>query len=105
MLRIRHTIAGYVARKILGKLDCEECCSRLIASSPRDEQDYLSLLSRRGLLTPSHGLSTQVCSLFAEVDYMEGLIPTNSISKFAEHSLLKYAANPSISCDEHEVQN
>ena len=86
---VAHTIAGYVARKILNKLDCEECCSRLIASSSGDDRDYLNLLSRGGLLSPSDGLSTIFCSLFAQVDYIEGLIPTNSVRKFAEHSLLK----------------
>ena len=102
---VAHTIAGYVARKLMKKLNCDECSSTLIASGPRDDEDYLSLLSRGGLLTPSDALSTMVSTLFAQVDYIHSFIQTTSVQKFAEHSLLKYALHAAISCHKHELFN
>ena len=102
---VAHTIAGYVARKLMKKLNCDECSSTLIASGPRDDEGYLNLLSRGGLLTPSDALSTMVSTLFAQVDYIHSFIQTTSVQKFAEHSLLKYAPHAAISCQKHELFN
>ena len=48
------TIAGYIAKKLAKRSNCDSCKSLLIASSmDLAENHYLNLLSRGGLIVPS----------------------------------------------------
>lgn len=61
-------IAGYICRKLLKKLKCE-LCTLLIKSDVVDiDAEYIDLVSRGGLLTPSKLLASHVVSCFAMLD-------------------------------------
>ena len=64
------TIAGYIAKKLAKRSNCDSCKSLLIASSmDLAENHYLNLLSRGGLIVPSAKLAEYTSHCFAIMDY------------------------------------
>ena len=64
------TIAGYIAKKLAERSNCDSCKSLLIASSmDLAENHYLNLLSRGGLIVPSAKLAEYTSHYFAIMDY------------------------------------
>ena len=60
------TIAGYIAKKLAKRSNCDSCKSLLIASSmDLAENHYLNLLSRGGLIVPSAKLLEYTSHCFA----------------------------------------
>ena len=64
------TIAGYIAKKLAKRSNCDSCKSLLIASSmDLAENHYLNLLSRGGLIVQSAKLAEYTSHCFAIMDY------------------------------------
>ena len=60
------TIAGYIAKKLAKRSNCDSCKSLLIASSmDLAENHYLNLLSRGGLIVPSAKLAEYASHCFS----------------------------------------
>ena len=60
-MEVSVVIAGYIAKKLKKRTNCEACKTALIASDcDLREVDYLSKLLRCGLITPSLSLSNYV---------------------------------------------
>ena len=98
-------VAGYMARKVLEKSDCNECSTQLIQSNSIDSSSYLELLSRGGLIQPSEQLSYVASTIFAQIDFINSFIPNTSVRIFCRHALEKYAPRATISCAIHEESN
>ena len=63
------TVAGYIAKKLAKRSNCDSCKSLLIASSmDLAENHYLNLLSRGGLIVPSAKLAEYTSHCFAIMD-------------------------------------
>ena len=64
------TIAGYIAKKLAKRSNCDSCKSLLIANSmDLAENHYLNLLSCGGLIVPSAKLAEYTSHCFAIMDY------------------------------------
>ena len=69
------TFAGYIAKKLPKRSNCDSCKSLLIASSmDLAENHYLNLLSRGGLIVPSAKLAEYASHCFAIMDYSYNII-------------------------------
>ena len=56
--QVSFTIAGYVAKQILKKMNCNFCENKLIAlDGNNDGSEYLNILTRGGLTYPSQSLA------------------------------------------------
>ena len=66
------TIAGYIAKKLAKRSNCDSCKSLLIASSmDLAENHYLNLLSRGGLIVPSAKLAEYTSHCFVRAAYTQ----------------------------------
>ena len=56
---VAFTIAGYIAKKLTKRFNCQQCCMYVIADGNSDvaESHYFDLLSRGGLMVPSSPLA------------------------------------------------
>ena len=70
------TIAGYIAKKLAKRSNCDSCKSLLIASSmDLAENHYLNhLFSRGGLIVPSAKLAEYTSHCFAIMDYSYNIV-------------------------------
>ena len=69
------TIAGYIAKKLAKRSNCDSCKSLLIASSmDLAENHYLNPLSRGGLIVPSAKLAEYTSHCFAIMDYSYNIV-------------------------------
>ena len=67
------TIPGYIAKKFLKRSKCKDCEKKLTVYNQDLQNDqYLALLSGRGLFAPPKELAKFVCSCFAILDFVEG---------------------------------
>ena len=74
------TIAGYIAKKLVKRSNCDSCKSLLIASSmDLAENHYLNLLSRGGLIVPSAKLAEYTSHCFAIMDYSYNIVQAHGI--------------------------
>ena len=76
------TIAGYIAKKLAKRSNCDSCKSLLIASSmDLAENHYLNLLSRGGLIVPSAKLAgyTTTSHCFAIMDYSYNIFQAHGV--------------------------
>ena len=74
------TIAGYIAKKLAKRSNCDSCKSLLIASSmDLAENHYLNLLSRGGLIVPSAKLAEYTSHCFAIIDYSYNIVQAHSV--------------------------
>ena len=83
-------IAGYVAKKLTERSDCNACISMLKASSnDLSHAEYLRNMSRGGLIIPSLQLAQYVSSGFSTLDFVDNLISKFEVTAriAAEHIL------------------
>ena len=74
------TIAGYIAKKLAKRSNCDSCKSLLIASSmDLSENHYLNLLSRGGLIVPSAKLAEYTSHCFAIMDYSYNIVQAHGV--------------------------
>ena len=74
------TIAGYIAKKLAKRSNCDSCKSLLIASSmDLAENHYLNLLSRGGLIVPSAKLAEYTSHCFAIMDYSYNIVQAHGV--------------------------
>ena len=97
-------IGGYIAKKLIKRTGCEACKLSLVATAADIvENDYLSKLSRGGLITPSADLAHYVAKRFAMLDVVEGLIFESPLAErtAAEHILRLNEYPKSFMCESH----
>ena len=69
------TIAGYIAKKLAKRSNCDSCKSLIIASSMNlVENHYLNLLSIGGLIVPSAKSAEYTSHCFAIMDYSYNIV-------------------------------
>ena len=74
------TIAGYIAKKLVKRSNCDSCKSLLIASSmDLAENHYLNLLSRGGLIVLSAKLAEYTSHCFAIMDYSYNIVQAHGV--------------------------
>ena len=74
------TNAGYIAKKLAKRSNCDSGKSLLIASSmDLAENHYLNLLSRSGLLVPSAKLAEYTSHRFAIMDYSYNIVQAHGV--------------------------
>ena len=74
------TIAGYFAKKLAKRSNCDSCKSLLIASSmDLAENHYLNILSRGGLIVPSAKLAEYTSHCFAIMDYSYNIVQAHGV--------------------------
>ena len=74
------TIAGYIAKKLAKRSNCDSCKLLLIASSmDLAENHYLNLLSRGGLIVPSAKLAEYTSHCFAIMDYSYNIVQAHGV--------------------------
>ena len=77
---ITTTIAGYIAKKLAKRSNCDSCKSFLIASSmDLAENHYLNLLSRGGLIVLSAKLAEYTSHCFATMDYSYNIVQAHGV--------------------------
>ena len=103
-IEVAQVVAGYAARKLLKK-SCNDCSVHLIDNNSNDEENYLKLLSRGSLITPSKNLASMVACLFAQIEYISSAIDSKHVKKFSQTALEKYAPEEEISCEVHREHN
>ena len=75
------TIAGYIAKKLAKRSNCDSCKSLLIANSmDLAENHYLNLLSRGGLIAPSAKLAEYASHCFAIMDYSYNIVQAHGVT-------------------------
>ena len=74
------TIAGYIAKKLAKRSNCDSCKSLLIANSmDLVENHYLNLFSRVGLIVPSAKLAEYTIHCFAIMDYSYNIVQAHGV--------------------------
>ena len=74
------TIAGYIAKELTKRSNCDSCKSLLIASSmDLAENHYLKLLSCGGLIVPSAKLAEYTSHCFAIMDYSYNIVQAHGV--------------------------
>ena len=74
------TIAGYIAKKLAKRSNCDSCKSLLIARSmDLAEKHYLNLHSRDGLIIPSAKLAEYTSHCFAVMDYSNNIVQAHGV--------------------------
>ena len=102
---VSHYIAGYMANKIMKRLNCPECKSLMTVTISQTSGKYINLLSRGGLLHPSETFSYNVAVIFAQIDFINSFIADTSVRKFMYHAVEKYAPQAQHSCEHHLENN
>ena len=103
---VSQNIAGYIARQIQKRFDCEECSNKVEATDKNTiHSAYINLLSRGGLKHPSESLADFVATGFAILDTTSGIIlkysKTFKSSMLALEILNNFNNNANFSCDKH----
>lgn len=69
------SIAGYVAKKLLKRFNCDICSTFMVGNDTEiTENRYLNLSSRGGLTIPSTQIAVFICSCFAILDFSSQFI-------------------------------
>ena len=98
-------VAGYIAKKMLKRLQCSNCQTRLTFSSDREPDpeifEYILNLSLGGLTLPAGDLTHHVCKSFAMLELCQPIIRKVEMPKgvAAEH-VLKLNDVWSFLCDQ-----
>ena len=99
------TIAGYIAKKLTKRSNCELCKPLMVAhENDLAQNHYLNLLSRGGLTVPSSFLADFTCYCFAVFDYTDRFIQTHSpvnVRKAANYILNLFSPKIRFACDTH----
>lgn len=105
-IEVATDIAGYIAKKLRKRSKCDACKSSLVSRSIEDVENnnYLKILSRGGLTTPSQELSDFTCNSFAALDFTSAAIQAESgpARTLAEHVLSKFCHHGKFTCSNHE---
>ena len=68
-------VAGYVAKKMLKRSNCNDCkCNLIHREGEKIEAHYISILNRGGLIIPSANLASYVCRCFSILDVVGDVI-------------------------------
>ena len=97
-------IAGYVAKKLTERSDCNACISMLKASSnDLSHAEYLRNMSRGGLIIPSLQLAQYASSGFSTLDFVDNLISKSEVPAriAAEHILKLFLCKVDFVCSLH----
>ena len=99
------TIAGYIAKKLAKRSNCDSCKSLLIASSmDLAENHYLNLLSRGGLIVPSAKLAEYTSHCFAIMDFSYNIVQAHGVSDvWAAYTQIfdRFSPQIDICCSKH----
>ena len=99
-------IGGYIVKELLEKKKpaCSSCKSSLLHHGNELHTEYLNLLSRGGLRTPSLELLQYASSLFGILELIDPLVRKYNVGeRFAcEHLLKKYGPTPEFMCVNEE---
>ena len=104
--QVSQNVAGYIARQIEKKMDCENC-TRRVESKDRNtiHGAYINLLSRGGLKHPSESLGDFVATAFAILETTEKIILKHSETApsctLALDVLNNFVHDASFACEEH----
>ena len=102
------TVAGYIAKSLTKRSKCSQCKENLVARGNDIIHDqYLKLLSRGGLITPSPSLRDFVFQSFNILDITSAMLHKETgnkcIRKVSENLLIKLQSNViNFTCMEHE---
>ena len=104
------SIAGYVAKTLLSRSDCNQCKEKLTSNNKdncHDHDKYLRLLSRGGLTVPGLSLTDFTFQTFTILHYISPTIhevtKNKSIRKIAENFLPKHLNKVvNFACVNHE---
>ena len=85
------TISGYIAKKFLKRFKCKDCEKKLTVHDQDLQNDqYLTLLSRGGLIVPAKELAEFVSSCLVILDFVEGdILSIGQVTRSAMY-VLKY---------------
>lgn len=104
-VEVSTTISGYIAKKLAKRSKCDTCNSFLIANQmDLDENHYLNILSRGGLIVPSSKLAEYTSNCFAILDYTEDIVRLHAISDVRgafTHILEAFASKSDFCCPKH----
>ena len=99
------TIAGYIAKKLAKRSNCDSCKSLFIASSmDLAENHYLNLLSRGGLIVPSAKLAEYTSHCFAIMDYSYNIVQAHGVRDVrAAYTQIfdRFSSQIDICCSKH----
>ena len=96
-------ISGYMAKKLLKRSKCRDCEKKLIVHDQDLQNDqYLTLLSRRGLFVPPKELAEFVCSCFSILDFVErDILSIDQVTRSAMYVLKYCGPNCEFCCQYH----
>ena len=103
------SVAGYIAKSLAKKSACDECRLKLVAEQRDiDHDDYLILLSRGGLITPSPSLRDFVFQTFSILDFTSPMLhemtDNKNIRKVTKIILTNIQNNViNFTCENHEA--
>jgi hypothetical protein len=104
-LEVSTTIAGYIAKKVNNKVQCDQCTQQLVVTNSETRNDeYLILLSRGGLTVPANIMSDFVAHAFSVLSICENVIekyPLIMCRNAAKYVLNEYLDGYIFSCDDH----
>ena len=97
---VSYLVAGYIGRKVLEKLSCQECCKLFFDESNANSSPYFDLLSRGGLLAPSEPLAKYVSGCFSILDVADTIISHHEVPvrQAAEYVLKRFGGPLSFAC-------
>ena len=102
---VAYLIAGYVAKKLLKRFNCDICSFSMIGNDVEtNENDYLDILSRGGLMIPSTKIAEYICSCFAILDFSTQFIEKHkqfTTRQCAEKILETYSPKCIFTCEQH----
>ena len=104
--QVAFTIAGYVAKQILKKINCNLCENKLISLAGNNHgSEYLDILTRSGLIYPSQSLADFFAHAFSSLDIASDLISQytsfTSTKILSEETLHNLVDQVYFSCEEH----
>ena len=97
------TISGYIAKKFLKRFKCKDCEKKLTVHDQDLQNDqYLTLLSRGGLIVPAKELAEFVSSCLVILDFVEGdILSTGQVARSAMYVLKYYGPKCEFCCQYH----
>ena len=100
-------ISGYITKKLVKHLNCDECNNLLLSSDSNSIEDgYLKILNRGGLSIPSLAISSFCSKSFAILDVMHDMLllhASDNIRNAAEKVLQLYSPSIEFCCLPHIV--
>ena len=107
--QVSANVAGYIARQIQKRIECEECAIKVEARDKNTiHSSYINLLSRGGLKHPSPSLAEYVANAFGILDVSSSIIirystytPLKS-NMLAMEVLNNFNNNINFACDKHK---